>query len=190
MKTSLLFMLAALLLALPALWLLLRRQGSGTTAIAALLLLSATASGYIGARLWQEHRAVEATQPFRLSAAPGHFQVIRPAELPAALAASRGRPVLLEFFADWCSSCMVWKNTVFNRPDVQTAMSPLVLLQVDSTELTPDVQKMLDEHQLAGLPAILVYDRQGHEQPGLRLLGEMPAPEFIRWINTRALPSL
>jgi thiol:disulfide interchange protein DsbD len=190
MKASLLFMLAALLLALPALWLLLRRQGTGANTAAALLLLSATASGYVGARLWQDHHLAATAQPFRLSAAAGHFQVITPAQLPAALAASQGRPVLLEFFADWCSSCMVWKNTVFNRSDVQTAMSPLVLLQIDATELTPDVQKMLDEHQLAGLPALLVYDRQGREQPGLLILGEMPAPEFIRWINTRALPAL
>lgn len=190
MKASLLFMLAALLLALPALWLLLRRPGTGATTLAALLLLTATASGYTGVRLWQERHGPAPAPPFRLTATAGHFQVIRPAELPAALAASRGRPVLLEFFADWCSSCMVWKNTVFNRADVQAAMSPLVLLQIDATELTPDVQQMLDEHQLAGLPALLVYDRQGREQPGLRILGEMPAPEFIRWINTRALPAL
>lgn len=190
MKTSLIFILAGIVLALPGIWLLLRRQRTSATVLAALLLLVATASSYIGVRLWQDHSSLSATAPFQLNAEPGHFQVIRPAELPAALAASRGKPVLLEFFADWCSSCMVWKNTIFNRADVQATMAPLVLLQIDASELTPDVQKLLDEHQLAGLPAILVYDRQGREQPSLRILGEMPAADFMHWVTALALPRL
>lgn len=188
MKTSFIFILAGALLTLPGLWLLLRPPTRWTTLAAMLLLLLATASAYTGMRLWRERPA--ATTPFRLNSAAGQFQVITPAQLPAALAASRGRPVLLEFYADWCSSCVVWKTTVFNRPDVQAAMAPLHLLQIDASELNPEVQALLDQHRLIGLPAILVYDKTGQERPDLRLLGEMTAPDFIDWVNHRLLPSL
>ncbi|MDI1302194.1 MAG: thioredoxin family protein [bacterium] len=187
MKNALIFLLASALLALPGLWLLLRQHGRRTLLVAIPLLLLATASSYTGIRLWQENPA---TPAFQLNTPPGRFQVIRPAELPAALAASHGRPVLLEFYADWCSSCVVWKTTVFNRPDVQAAMTPLQLLQIDASELGPDVQALLDQHHLNGLPAILVYDKNGQEHPELRLLGEMAAPDFIDWIKHRLLSSL
>lgn len=178
-----LLLLLALTLAAPGLWLLRRPSLTAALAAAALLLL-ATAAGYTGWRLWRP------PPPPALTAAPGHFQVIPPAQLPAALAQSRGRGVLLEFYADWCSSCQVWKHTVFNRPDVQAALHDLVLLQIDASELTPEVQQLLDRYQLAGLPALLVYDRQGRERPELRLLGEMTPPRFLAWIEARLRPAL
>lgn len=188
-KTALILIALAALAALPGLWLLLRSPARHALVSASLLLLLATSSGYIGIRLLADTK-LPAKPSFTLQAQAGHFQTITTTELPAALAASHGRPVLLEFYADWCPSCIVWKNTVFNRPDVQAAMSPLVLLQIDASNLTPDIQQLLDTHQLAGLPAILVYDKQGQEQPQLRLLGEMSAMDFMNWIRDKQLYSL
>lgn len=187
-KTALILIAIALIAALPGLCLL-RSRARPALVSACLLLLLATGSGYIGLRLFMESHH-HTTKPFVLVQQAGHFQIITPAELPAALKASHGRPVLLEFYANWCPSCIVWKDTVFNRTDVQTAMSPLVLLQIDASNMTPDIQQLLDDHQLAGLPAILVYDKQGQEQPRLRLLGEMPAADFIRWLEQSLLPLL
>lgn len=175
-----------LALALPGFWLL-RKPALKFTAAAVVLLLMATTSGYLALRLWQERPTPAAA--FRLQAAPGRFQVVAPADLPAALAAAHGRPVLLEFYADWCTSCVAMKKNVFSHADVQAAMAPLVLLQIDASTFSPDIQQLLDRHGLTGLPAILAYDRNGREHPELRLLGEMPAADFIHWINTRLLPS-
>ncbi len=188
-NAALILIALATLCSLPGLWLLLRSRARYATVSACLLLLLATGSGYIGIRLLADARPAT-NAPFTLNAQPGQFQTITPAELPAALAASRGRPVLLEFYADWCPSCIVWKNTVFNRADIQAAMSPLILLQIDASNLNPDIQQLLDARQLTGLPAILVYDSQGREQLELRLLGEMSAPEFMNWIRDKQLSSL
>lgn len=173
----------ALGLALPGFLLLLRPGRLATTGAVTLLLL-ATALGYAAL----QQRPSPAAPGFRLSAPPGQFQSVSVAELPAALAAARGRPVLLEFWAEWCPSCLTWEREVFSREDVRAALAPVVLLQVDATEMTPEVQALLDRHGLAGLPALLVYNREGREQPALRLLGEMPAPAFIRWVEEKMLP--
>lgn len=188
MKTPLLLALLAFALAAPALWLLLRRHSRTSAVAASLLLTLATASGYSGIRLWKESPAPPAS--FISTAPAGHFQTITPAQLPAALEHGKGRPVMLEFYADWCPSCIVWKQTVFSRPDVQQALQPLVLLQIDATELTPETQALLEKYEIAGLPAILVYDPAGKERPELRLPGEMKAEDFIAWIQKDLLPSM
>lgn len=189
MKTFLILILLALALGGAGLWLLLRQHSNSRLAAALLLLLTSTAAGYTGVRLWLETTALPPTS-FTRTAPPGQFQVVTPAQLPAALAASRGQPVLLEFYADWCPSCLVWKSEVFNRDDVRSTMQPLSLLQIDATELTPDVQAMLDQFGIAGLPALLVFDRSGKEQPELRLLGEMKAADFMLWVTTEILQDM
>lgn len=188
MKLPFLLLAGAVALALPGFLLLLRPGRLATTAAVA-LLLTATALGYAGIQLRAASPPTVPAPAFVLSALSGEFQTVRPADLPAALAAARGRPVLLEFWAEWCPSCLKWKQDVFSRADVRATLAPVVLLQVDATGMEPEVQALLDRHGLAGLPALLVYDRQGREQAGLRLLGEMPAPAFIRWVREEMLPA-
>lgn len=187
MKPVLLLLALALLLALPGAWLLLRPRRLAVAA-GVLLLTLATAAAYTGVRLWRE--TPPPPPPFALTAPPGVFQVIAAEQLPAALAASQGRPVLLEFYADWCPSCIVWKEQVFSRPEIRTALAPVVLLQVDATDMTPATQALLEQYGLAGLPALLVFGRDGRERPALRLLGEMEAAAFHQWIEARLLPSV
>lgn len=189
MNASLMLISFGFLFALLGGWLLLRRQQKRALALAIALLLLATASLYIGTRLWIDLRK-NPHDHVALLQQPGKFQVIAADQLSQALAAAHGKPVLVEFYADWCSSCVVWKNTVFNRNDVQQALTPLILLQVDASQITPAVQAQLDHYGLVGLPALLAYDRQGQEKPALRLLGEMPAEQFIQWVEQTALPAL
>ncbi|MNR18089.1 Thiol:disulfide interchange protein DsbD precursor [compost metagenome] len=99
------------------------------------------------------------------------------AELDAALAAARGQPVLLDFYADWCVSCIEMEDTTFRDPAVQQAMAKVVLLKADVTANLPAHQALLQRFGLYGPPGMIFFDRHGKEQQ--RLIGYSPADEFL-----------
>ncbi|MBW7470181.1 protein-disulfide reductase DsbD [Marinobacter sp. F4218] len=115
----------------------------------------------------------------------GFERVAAPRQIRARLdeAAAQNRPVVLDFYADWCISCKVMERNVFRDPQVVQALSPYTLLQIDVTDNTPAQQALLDELGLFGPPAILFYSRDGEEMPAQRVLGEMDRDDFIRHLN-------
>ncbi|MBW0146559.1 protein-disulfide reductase DsbD [Marinobacter arenosus] len=115
----------------------------------------------------------------------GFDRVAAPAQIRARLdqARTQNRPVVLDFYADWCISCKVMERNVFSDPQVIQALAPYTLLQIDVTDNTPAQQALLDELGLFGPPAILFYGRDGQEMTGQRVLGEMDRDDFLRHLN-------
>lgn len=111
----------------------------------------------------------------------GFQRVQEPARIRAMLQQAReqGRPVVLDFYADWCISCKVMERNVFSKPDVIQALAPYELLQIDMTDNTPEQQALLNELGLFGPPAILFYGSNGEELSQMRVLGEMDRDEFL-----------
>lgn len=121
-------------------------------------------------------------------AAPEHAGFARfsdPDRLPALLASAsgNGRPVMLDFYADWCISCKIMERGVFAKPAVQERLERLDLLQVDLTANNAAHQALLDEFGLFGPPAILFFDASGSEIKSLRVLGEMDLEQFSRHLD-------
>lgn len=96
-----------------------------------------------------------------------------------ASASASARPVILDFYADWCISCKVMERDVFSDPAVHRAMADYTLLQIDLTDNTPSQQALLNELGLFGPPAILFYEASGEESQSLRVLGEMDRDQFL-----------
>ncbi|HVW66095.1 MAG TPA: protein-disulfide reductase DsbD [Nitrosospira sp.] len=112
------------------------------------------------------------------------FQRIKTvAELDQRIAQSRGKYVMVDFYADWCISCKEMERFTFTDPKVQARLKDVVLLQVDVTAGTPDDFALLKRFKLFGPPGILFIDRTGHDIPNIRLIGFQDTERFVNILN-------
>ncbi|MFJ1300371.1 protein-disulfide reductase DsbD [Pseudomonadota bacterium AL_CKDN230030165-1A_HGKHYDSX7] len=112
------------------------------------------------------------------SAADTHFQRVRTvAELDAVLARS-DRPVMLDFYADWCVSCREMERFTFTDPAVAAKMSGMLLLQADVTANNADDRALLKRFRLFGPPGIMFFAPGGRELADARVIGFQDARRF------------
>jgi thiol:disulfide interchange protein DsbD len=90
-----------------------------------------------------------------------------------------GKPVMLDFYADWCTSCKEMERNTFSDPQVKAALKGFRLLQVDVTANSKDDAELLKHFGLVGPPGILFFDRQGKEREGLRVIGYQAPEQFL-----------
>ena len=117
----------------------------------------------------------------------GQWQTIStPAELDAALltAKNSSKPLLLDWYADWCISCKVIEREVLAAPEVGRQLSDYQLVRFDITASNPEQRALLDRYQLFGPPAILLFDTTGDEWLDLRVVGEVDAATFAARLTT------
>ncbi|UWN51063.1 Thiol:disulfide interchange protein DsbD [Alcanivorax sp. ALC70] len=107
-----------------------------------------------------------------------------------ALAASAraDRPVLVDFFAEWCVACKVMEDTTLADPRVLEAMAGFDLYRVDITEINDENQKIMEDYNIFGLPSFVFFDPDGAEVPNARVLGEMDAERFLKHLDNKILP--
>lgn len=112
--------------------------------------------------------------------------VSSPAELDAALADAKrnGKPLLLDWYADWCISCKVIEREVLTAPEVGKQLGDYRLLRFDMTESNAAQRALLDRYQLFGPPAILLFGADGDEWRDLRVVGEVDAAAFAARLSS------
>jgi thiol:disulfide interchange protein DsbD len=108
------------------------------------------------------------------------------AELDARIAAV-GRPVMLDFYADWCVSCKEMERFTFSDPRVQQKLAGFTLLQADVTANSDDDKALLSRFKLFGPPGIIFFDAGGQEIGSVRIVGFQSADEFLRTIALSGL---
>ncbi len=90
-------------------------------------------------------------------------------------ASAAGKPVMLDFYADWCVSCKEMERYTFSDPEVITALGDFVLLQADVTANDDIDQALIHGHfGLPGPPSIMFYGRDGKERKNRRVVDFMP----------------
>ena len=118
------------------------------------------------------------------SAATSHeltFETIKSVEdlqQRVAAASAAGKPVMLDFYADWCVSCKEMEKYTFTDDSVKTALGNAVLLRADVTANDAVDQALLKHFGIFGPPTIAFYDAAGNEQRQFRVVGYMKAPTF------------
>lgn len=150
-----------------ALWLLLGEKGRGVAWFTGLRLgLAAVGLAVAVWWVWPDTSERVPFKPYSVAAVEA--------------AREEGRPVLLDFTADWCVPCKEYEHLVFNDPDVVRESRRFVTLQADLTRSSSaDVQEVIDRFDIFGPPTIVFFDAQGTERDDLRIVGFVNAEEFL-----------
>jgi thiol:disulfide interchange protein DsbD len=99
-----------------------------------------------------------------------------------------GRPVMLDFYADWCVSCKEMETFTFSDPQVRAQMNRMLLLQADVTENSEQHKLLLKRFSLFGPPGIIFFDAQGREIKGLRVVGYQDSDRFLKTLAQANAP--
>ncbi|WP_421323063.1 protein-disulfide reductase DsbD [Aeromonas veronii] len=111
--------------------------------------------------------------------APRFIRVKTLDDLKVQLAAARGKPVLLDLYADWCVACKEFEHKTFSNPAVRERFGQMVLLQADVTANDDADIELLNSLNVLGLPTLIFFDREGKELTGQRVTGFMGPAEFL-----------
>ncbi|RMH15801.1 MAG: protein-disulfide reductase DsbD [Gammaproteobacteria bacterium] len=99
------------------------------------------------------------------------------------LASQEGKPVMLDYYADWCVSCKELERETFSHPNVAKKLSNIRLVQADITANNEESKTLLKRYGLFGPPSILFFDRSGKEIRTMRLVGFLSPEEFSRHLD-------
>ncbi|MCF7805566.1 MAG: protein-disulfide reductase DsbD [Candidatus Marinimicrobia bacterium] len=99
-------------------------------------------------------------------------------------AASQNRPVIIDFYADWCIPCKELDNFTFSNPAVVEEAERFVTLKADLTQNNaPEVQQLKQKYDIRGVPSIVFLNEDGREVESLRLTGFESAEQFLERMN-------
>jgi thiol:disulfide interchange protein DsbD len=104
-------------------------------------------------------------------------------EREVAQASAAGKPVMLDFYADWCVSCKEMEKYTFTDPQVQALLANAVLLQADVTKNDDEDRALLNRFEIFGPPTIAFFGSDGVERKNFRLVGFAPAPRFAEHVK-------
>lgn len=90
--------------------------------------------------------------------------------------------VLLDFYADWCTSCKELDETTFKDPAVISQLSKYVLLRADVTEDSTDEQLLMQHFNIIGTPT-LVFFKDQHELPNTRIVGYISSKQLLKKLD-------
>ena len=93
------------------------------------------------------------------------------------------RPVMLDFYADWCVSCKEMERDTFTDPAVRQRLDKLLLLRADVTANTDEDKALLQRFGLYGPPGIIFFTPSGHELENLRVIGFQNPAEFTAQLD-------
>lgn len=98
-----------------------------------------------------------------------------------------GKPVMLDFYADWCVACKEFEKYTFHQQDVELRLKDFVLLQADVTRNQPQDIELLKKMNVLGLPTIEFWDANGESVSNARITGFMDAKTFLNHLNNHQL---
>ncbi len=115
------------------------------------------------------------------------FRTVRSTDELDAVLRSAGKPVMLDFYADWCVSCKEMERFTFNDPAVQKKLAGALLLKADVTANNAQDRELLKRFSLFGPPGTIFFDAAGREIRPARLIGYQNSGRFLDTLKAAGL---
>lgn len=113
-----------------------------------------------------------------------HFIAVRTvADIQKQMEKAEGRPVLIDFYADWCVSCQILEKEVFKNPAVQEHLRGFLLLRADITAHDAGDLELMRHYNVIAPPTLIIFNQQHQEVPNARMIGEISPALFLKKIR-------
>lgn len=153
------------------------------SAVGIIAMLGLFASAQPTLNYWFAEKSVEQTAQIEFA----RINTVEELEIQLIEAKKLGKPVMLDFYADWCVACKEFEKYTFHQADVENKLSGFVLLQADVTKNLPQDIELLKQMQVLGLPTIEFWDGKGNHVPNARVTGFMNAETFLKHMQSHQL---
>jgi thiol:disulfide interchange protein DsbD len=104
-------------------------------------------------------------------------------EMQEILAAHKGKPIFIDFYADWCATCKTMEKTTLINPDVLKLLSQFIWIKADVTNINDGGKALLTAFQVIAPPTFIFINTQGEEMAELRLVGDITPLMLINALN-------
>lgn len=144
-----------------------------------LLLFAAAFAFFSAAQMHWGPRLVDASSAPRRAV----FTTVSSLEDIQQRIADTQQPVLLDFYADWCTSCQQWDQQIWNNPRFASLNDHYTLLKVDASRFDDNYRKIFRHYNLVGPPAVLFFGADKREDHARRIIGAMSPDDFSRHVQ-------
>ncbi len=107
-------------------------------------------------------------------------------ELKTAIKKAKGHYVLIDYYANWCTSCKIMESRLFTDDDIKTALHSLVLIKADVSDNSNDSIAMEQKFNVIAPPTLIFLDKSGHEVS--RLVGEVNKTMLLKAVTELSRP--
>ena len=104
-------------------------------------------------------------------------------QMQAILSKPQSKPVILDFYADWCASCKALERTTLKDPAVMNALTHFMMIKIDLSANNADSNALLNHYHVVAPPTFIFLNSDGEEFNPLRLVGEVSAAVFYTHLN-------